>query len=701
MIPLPPPQNLAEARSGINAGNANSISNIDRSSNPLSILTSVLFEEAPPFSNIGGSTSPSTAASGRLSSSSSLASFSTAPSIRRSSLLLGDYPSSSGLSTTEALALPKSPNAKDSSTSAELVQSHQHSSSVTASSLVAAASTRLVNASFVPLNRVSPTQQQQQLIQAQQPLSAPLKMTNNTDNKPNKLQIDQFWQVIRQEAITVVMNDAPSSRVNDSFAATASTLLKEEEEEQLLLDEETLRGITQRPSGAWQAQIYYASKTRYIGCFESKMMAARVYQWLRDRLKKKKGKKNGATAAAGGAPAGLYQRKPKAATVNKAPMRLAPQVTERAARRLSETSSASAMPPLKKRKVQDMKDLTGQAPAAGAQVTVDNTYQPPPIGVAATATATSSANAAASYFFGGAGYAPLLPPHPRQGPAFHQNQQLRNLQPIQMMMPPPPPPFNGHFFHAMGGFLPQNFAHPAAAMIQMQSQATGAFPMPHSHVANNFNLSTSATKSTTSSKKANPSSDPARTAANDNEWKTVRKEVMDQIKSGMADGAAPVTMDNELLRGITQRPSGKYQAQMYFAGQSRYIGVFESKEKAAVAYEMIRKKIKPPQFGKSDATVSLSLSPTCGNQTTTRAPALAAAKQLALQRGSMAMSNNRAITPSPTTVGGKHARSFSAAVAMAAPSYVPIAPTGVVSPLAKNKPATSTDRATQAMAPII
>ncbi|KAI2512254.1 Thioesterase superfamily [Fragilaria crotonensis] len=45
-------------------------------------------------------------------------------------------------------------------------------------------------------------------------------------------------------------------------------------------------------------------------------------------------------------------------------------------------------------------------------------------------------------------------------------------------------------------------------------------------------------------------------------------------------------------RGVTMRPSGKWQAQLYFAGQSRYIGVFESREKATLAYEIAREILK-------------------------------------------------------------------------------------------------------------
>ena len=46
------------------------------------------------------------------------------------------------------------------------------------------------------------------------------------------------------------------------------------------------------------------------------------------------------------------------------------------------------------------------------------------------------------------------------------------------------------------------------------------------------------------------------------------------------------------LRGVTQRPSRKWQAQLYYAGKSRYIGVFDSKDKASLAYEIAREILK-------------------------------------------------------------------------------------------------------------
>lgn len=59
-----------------------------------------------------------------------------------------------------------------------------------------------------------------------------------------------------------------------------------------------------------------------------------------------------------------------------------------------------------------------------------------------------------------------------------------------------------------------------------------------------------------------------------------------------ASNLANTNTSVNLPRGITLRPSGKWQAQLYFAGQSRYIGVFDSRERAVLAYEIVREKVK-------------------------------------------------------------------------------------------------------------
>lgn len=65
---------------------------------------------------------------------------------------------------------------------------------------------------------------------------------------------------------------------------------------------------------------------------------------------------------------------------------------------------------------------------------------------------------------------------------------------------------------------------------------------------------------------------------------------MNQASGGKNDKAAALAA--AILRGVTMRPSGKWQAQLYFAGKSRYIGVFDTREKAALAYEIAREKLK-------------------------------------------------------------------------------------------------------------
>jgi hypothetical protein len=60
-----------------------------------------------------------------------------------------------------------------------------------------------------------------------------------------------------------------------------------------------------------------------------------------------------------------------------------------------------------------------------------------------------------------------------------------------------------------------------------------------------------------------------------------------------------------ILRGVTMRPSGKWQAQLYYAGKSRYIGVFDTREKAALAYEIAREKLKADKIPTDSSAQSL------------------------------------------------------------------------------------------------
>ncbi|KAG7349871.1 hypothetical protein IV203_012468 [Nitzschia inconspicua] len=666
-------------------------------STSLSLLTSVLMDNTDP--RFRGSSS----ATGSLSASSSIASFSTASLSRRPSLL-GDSSSEPTAIADTTLLLSKTTKTK----TATMMPSPKSFSFVE--------SQHETDPSGITTTTPGSTKQKQTwpvLLHKSKKSSAHSLTT--TVNR-NELSMERYWQVIRQQAITTVTDEMFGMAMSD------------EEQHHHQLDDDTLRGITQRPSGAWQAQIYYAGKTRYIGCFEHRLMAARVYQLLREQLKTKRSKKNNNNKKKKKTeqqqPDKLRNNENHTAVeshVSQQTMEL-PNQTNNWTGSLSRCSSSSSMPPLKKRRFQVKEEevtseITSQKTGDhAASTSVDNAYQPPK-GVSTPPPPSMQlqgrtpvlphaghGNPGGPYFYGRfMGYAPLLPPIRNAGPGLQQQQQQQQpqqryppqQQPMQMMMPPPrPSPFMGQFVPTMAVGFPPLFSH-AVAMGQFQpcfppsNTPTTAPPIgtiaaaaANSSNSNNNNKTKNRSEVLTKTNSTSIKSDPLKNAENETMWKAVRKEVLECIKSGKADSIEPVPMDKELLRGITQRPSGKYQAQMYFAGQSRYIGVFESKEKAAVAYELIRQKIHP-RSSKSAPKVTLSLSL---NSNVTKAKS----KQVALNKGGGGgggAMKNRAITPSPTTVGGKHGRSFfGTMVVPAATSPIPIAPKGIVSPFPKTNP---------------
>jgi len=80
---------------------------------------------------------------------------------------------------------------------------------------------------------------------------------------------------------------------------------------------------------------------------------------------------------------------------------------------------------------------------------------------------------------------------------------------------------------------------------------------------------------------------------------------LNQAAGGHNDKAAALAA--AILRGVTMRPSGKWQAQLYFAGKSRYIGVFDTREKAALAYEIAREKLKAGHVKGADGATTENL----------------------------------------------------------------------------------------------
>ncbi|KAL3908500.1 MAG: hypothetical protein SGILL_008457 [Bacillariaceae sp.] len=76
----------------------------------------------------------------------------------------------------------------------------------------------------------------------------------------------------------------------------------------------------------------------------------------------------------------------------------------------------------------------------------------------------------------------------------------------------------------------------------------------------------------------------------DQNWNVARKHALANVASHRDQ---KIDFDDEILKGVTQRPSGKWQAQVYYAGKSRYIGVFPDRKDAALAFKLVRAKLRP------------------------------------------------------------------------------------------------------------
>ncbi|KAG7349870.1 hypothetical protein IV203_012467 [Nitzschia inconspicua] len=84
-------------------------------------------------------------------------------------------------------------------------------------------------------------------------------------------------------------------------------------------------------------------------------------------------------------------------------------------------------------------------------------------------------------------------------------------------------------------------------------------------------------------------------------WKTVLAHTTKLLDSPEGDDANEKGEEEEDLRVVTQRPSGKWQAQIFFAGRSRYIGAFKTRKQAVLAYTMVRAQLK----GKAASTKNI------------------------------------------------------------------------------------------------
>jgi len=73
------------------------------------------------------------------------------------------------------------------------------------------------------------------------------------------------------------------------------------------------------------------------------------------------------------------------------------------------------------------------------------------------------------------------------------------------------------------------------------------------------------------------------------EWTLIKEEVLKEVEEA-SPSRYPVLIDDELLKGVTMKTSGKWQSQPFIEGKLRYVGMFLDKRKAAFAAQLARNR---------------------------------------------------------------------------------------------------------------
>ena len=187
-----------------------------------------------------------------------------------------------------------------------------------------------------------------------------------------------------------------------------------------------------------------------------------------------------------------------------------------------------------------------------------------------------------------------------------------HLHPHYSRYPPPPPPHpHSHSQNAHRQHMPLYGGAPPTKAKTGKKQSLGKTTNT-SKTGVKRPATTSAPKAPPSAKKAKKPSSQSAPKKKNRSPPLVDKaerlaaaatiEAVNQASGGKNNKAAALAA--AILRGVTMRPSGKWQAQLYFAGKSRYIGVFDTREKAALAYEIAREKLKSEKSAEGGGVLS-------------------------------------------------------------------------------------------------
>ncbi len=452
------------------------------------------------------------------------------------------------------------------------------------------------------------------------------------------------------------------------------------------------KGVTRRPSGAWQAQIYFAGKTRYIGVWERPQQAAMAYNLAKEALKDLKAQRKGFRKRQRNHPGtidtkfGSKSNNGNTDSMMATPHKnLPPSITWPSSASSSSTTSSGGflspndtMGPFKKRKSNEP-----FSEAKPAFETILPLPQQQGLDQASESIPRGHPYSAFSQHFN----QQQLSGQSGNNPLTHPALQLLSLR--------PPQPANSLWIQSQHAqYHPQQQFHqqPHALQQFMYPQATrddntNNGTNQHSKMEGSINHSAapatkggqkstktkrfkqSASKKSKSNKSSTSSSsdtkDKADKDAQNQKWKTIRAEVValfdERKKNGDKDASEPTkTFDKDVLRGITVRPSGKFQAQLYFGGRSRYIGVFDSEFEAASAYEMIRSRLKddPKKISSLPQSEAPPLAPSMASSVSTDTLVVKEFKDVG--EDGISTSTMRSITPSPIPQNDVHSKATKA-----------------------------------------
>eukprot|EP00536_Pseudo-nitzschia_multiseries_P015413 jgi/Psemu1/42459/gm1.42459_g len=197
-----------------------------------------------------------------------------------------------------------------------------------------------------------------------------------------------------------------------------------------------------------------------------------------------------------------------------------------------------------------------------------------------------------TYTIGPRGEYPPYPP-PASTYSYHRGVPPPHIHPHYSRYPPHPAHSHGAHRH-----IPLYAAHPKtkATSTVPKKQTMKVVPSKTGMKRPPASVTQKAPQSAKKSKKSSQNSgkkknrSPQLVDRAERQKAAATIQAVNQASGGKNDKAAALAA--AILRGVTMRPSGKWQAQLYFAGKSRYIGVFDTREKAALAYEIAREKLK-------------------------------------------------------------------------------------------------------------